>query len=94
MKAFRAGKLWLLVCTDLMARGVDFKGHFFTESSELTLSMPRSGLLLLGILLGVHLHEVGSCRPRVSAQRERLAGVETVPWREGLGLSLDLFQAS
>lgn len=26
VKAFRAGKLWVLVCTDLMARGVDFKG--------------------------------------------------------------------
>ncbi|CAE7240420.1 ddx52, partial [Symbiodinium pilosum] len=26
VKAFRAGKLWVLICTDLMARGVDFKG--------------------------------------------------------------------
>merc|ERR1711939_78168 len=24
--AFRAGKIWVLICTDLMARGVDFKG--------------------------------------------------------------------
>merc|ERR1719408_334896 len=26
VKAFRAGKIWVLICTDLMARGVDFKG--------------------------------------------------------------------
>jgi len=26
IKAFRAGKIWVLICTDLMARGVDFKG--------------------------------------------------------------------
>merc|ERR1719378_695713 len=26
IKAFRAGKIWMLICTDLMARGVDFKG--------------------------------------------------------------------
>eukprot|EP00933_Yihiella_yeosuensis_P056918 TRINITY_DN5637_c0_g1_i2.p1 TRINITY_DN5637_c0_g1~~TRINITY_DN5637_c0_g1_i2.p1 ORF type:complete len:562 (-),score=141.04 TRINITY_DN5637_c0_g1_i2:304-1989(-) len=24
--AFRSGKIWMLICTDLMARGVDFKG--------------------------------------------------------------------
>mmetsp|Transcript_110881 Transcript_110881/g.357965 ORF Transcript_110881/g.357965 Transcript_110881/m.357965 type:complete len:563 (-) Transcript_110881:125-1813(-) len=26
VKAFRLGKIWMLICTDLMARGVDFKG--------------------------------------------------------------------
>merc|ERR1719356_1524031 len=26
VKAFREGKIWMLICTDLMARGVDFKG--------------------------------------------------------------------
>jgi len=26
IKAFRAGKIWVLICTDLMGRGVDFKG--------------------------------------------------------------------
>jgi len=26
IEAFRAGKIWMLICTDLMARGVDFKG--------------------------------------------------------------------
>eukprot|EP00929_Paragymnodinium_shiwhaense_P038424 TRINITY_DN20295_c0_g1_i1.p1 TRINITY_DN20295_c0_g1~~TRINITY_DN20295_c0_g1_i1.p1 ORF type:complete len:587 (-),score=181.21 TRINITY_DN20295_c0_g1_i1:90-1850(-) len=26
IKAFRAGKIWMMICTDLMARGVDFKG--------------------------------------------------------------------
>merc|ERR1711988_1744299 len=26
IKAFRAGQVWVLICTDLMARGVDFKG--------------------------------------------------------------------
>eukprot|EP00928_Gymnodinium_smaydae_P090373 TRINITY_DN7418_c0_g3_i1.p1 TRINITY_DN7418_c0_g3~~TRINITY_DN7418_c0_g3_i1.p1 ORF type:complete len:603 (-),score=150.44 TRINITY_DN7418_c0_g3_i1:164-1972(-) len=26
IKAFRSGKIWMLICTDLMARGVDFKG--------------------------------------------------------------------
>lgn len=26
VKAFRTGKIWMLICTDLMARGVDFKG--------------------------------------------------------------------
>merc|ERR1712232_1496528 len=26
VRAFRAGKIWMLICTDLMARGVDFKG--------------------------------------------------------------------
>jgi ATP-dependent RNA helicase DDX52/ROK1 len=23
---FRIGKIWVLICTDLMARGIDFKG--------------------------------------------------------------------
>lgn len=26
VKAFRTGKIWMLICTDLMARGIDFKG--------------------------------------------------------------------
>ena len=26
MSKFREGKLWALICTDLMARGIDFKG--------------------------------------------------------------------
>ena len=26
VEAFRAGKIWILICTDLMGRGVDFKG--------------------------------------------------------------------
>ncbi|KAK9891346.1 hypothetical protein WA026_014586 [Henosepilachna vigintioctopunctata] len=26
VKAFREGKIWVLICTELMARGVDFKG--------------------------------------------------------------------
>jgi len=26
IKGFRAGKIWVLICTDLMARGVDFRG--------------------------------------------------------------------
>jgi ATP-dependent RNA helicase DDX52/ROK1 len=26
VKAFRAGKIWVLICTDLMGRGIDFKG--------------------------------------------------------------------
>lgn len=26
MKGFRSGKIWVLICTDLMGRGVDFKG--------------------------------------------------------------------
>merc|ERR1712070_338790 len=26
VKAFRVGKIWMLICTDLMARGIDFKG--------------------------------------------------------------------
>ena len=25
MKEFRLGKIWVLICTDLMSRGVDFK---------------------------------------------------------------------
>lgn len=25
IKQFRMGKIWILVCTDLMARGIDFK---------------------------------------------------------------------
>lgn len=25
MKDFRLGKIWVLICTDLMSRGVDFK---------------------------------------------------------------------
>ena len=24
--AFREGKIWILICTELMARGIDFKG--------------------------------------------------------------------
>lgn len=26
MKKFREGKIWFLICTELMARGIDFKG--------------------------------------------------------------------
>ncbi|XP_064391841.1 probable ATP-dependent RNA helicase DDX52 [Halichondria panicea] len=26
VKAFRAGKIWVLICTDLLGRGIDFKG--------------------------------------------------------------------
>lgn len=26
VKSFREGKTWILICTDLMARGIDFKG--------------------------------------------------------------------
>lgn len=26
MKAFREGKIWVLICTELMGRGIDFKG--------------------------------------------------------------------
>merc|ERR1712176_72651 len=26
VKAFREGKTWMLICTDVMARGIDFKG--------------------------------------------------------------------
>eukprot|EP00455_Lapot_gusevi_P039404 TRINITY_DN4417_c0_g1_i10.p1 TRINITY_DN4417_c0_g1~~TRINITY_DN4417_c0_g1_i10.p1 ORF type:complete len:284 (+),score=61.09 TRINITY_DN4417_c0_g1_i10:244-1095(+) len=26
IKSFRSGKIWMLICTDLMARGIDFKG--------------------------------------------------------------------
>ena len=34
VKAFRAGKLWVLICTDLMARGVDFKGQNLPDFRE------------------------------------------------------------
>lgn len=26
MKGFRSGKVWVLICTELMGRGIDFKG--------------------------------------------------------------------
>ena len=26
IKRFRTGEIWVLICTDLMARGIDFKG--------------------------------------------------------------------
>lgn len=26
VKAFRQGKVWVLICTELMGRGIDFKG--------------------------------------------------------------------
>lgn len=26
MRNFRSGDIWVLICTDLMARGIDFKG--------------------------------------------------------------------
>ena len=26
MKCFRAGQIWVLICTELMGRGIDFKG--------------------------------------------------------------------
>jgi len=26
IQRFRAGEIWVLICTDLMARGIDFKG--------------------------------------------------------------------
>jgi ATP-dependent RNA helicase DDX52/ROK1 len=29
IKNFRLGKIWMLICTDLMARGIDFKGVNF-----------------------------------------------------------------
>ena len=26
VKCFRSGKIWILICTELMGRGIDFKG--------------------------------------------------------------------
>lgn len=26
MRSFREGRIWVLICTELMARGIDFKG--------------------------------------------------------------------
>ena len=26
MRSFREGKIWVLICTELMGRGIDFKG--------------------------------------------------------------------
>ena len=26
VKCFRSGKIWILICTELMGRGMDFKG--------------------------------------------------------------------
>lgn len=26
MRCFREGKIWVLICTELMSRGIDFKG--------------------------------------------------------------------
>lgn len=34
VKQFRAGKVWVLICTDLVARGIDFK---VVDALEMTL---------------------------------------------------------
>lgn len=47
MKKFRVGDIWVLVCTDLMARGIDFK----TVNSVLNFDFPTS--------LVSYIHRVG-----------------------------------
>jgi ATP-dependent RNA helicase DDX52/ROK1 len=38
MKRFRRGDIWVLICTDLMARGIDFKGVQMVINYDLPLS--------------------------------------------------------
>ena len=47
MKKFRLGEIWVLVCTDLMARGIDFK----TVNSVINFDFPTS--------LVSYIHRVG-----------------------------------
>jgi len=47
VEAFRTGKVWVLICTDLMARGVDFKGVQLVVNYD----MPQSA--------ATYIHRVG-----------------------------------
>lgn len=47
MKQFRLGEIWILICTDLMSRGIDFK----TVNSVLNFDFPTS--------LVSYIHRVG-----------------------------------
>ena len=47
MQKFRLGEIWVLICTDLMARGIDFK----TVNSVLNFDFPTS--------LVSYIHRVG-----------------------------------
>eukprot|EP00388_Colpodella_angusta_P016010 GDKJ01039684.1.p1 GENE.GDKJ01039684.1~~GDKJ01039684.1.p1 ORF type:complete len:549 (-),score=150.10 GDKJ01039684.1:59-1510(-) len=47
IQSFREGKIWFLICTDLMARGVDFKG----VKTVLNYDMPQSS--------ATYIHRVG-----------------------------------
>ena len=33
IRRFRTGDIWVLICTDLMARGIDFKGNKYNHQS-------------------------------------------------------------
>ena len=47
MKKFRVGQIWMLICTDLMSRGIDFK----TVNSVVNFDFPTS--------LVSYIHRVG-----------------------------------
>jgi len=60
VKAFRTGKIWMLICTDLMARGVDFKGvetvinyDFLSHRAPTFIESVAQGVL---VDLAPHLH--------------------------------------
>ena len=43
IEQFRSGAIWVLICTDLMARGIDFKGVNLVRPPELCWSVLSSG---------------------------------------------------
>lgn len=49
MQKFRLGEIWVLICTDLMSRGIDFK----TVNAVLNFDFPTS--------LTAYIHRVGRC---------------------------------
>ena len=81
MKGFRSGKIWVLICTELMGRGIDFKGvsvvvnyDFPTSAISYIHRIGRhiSPLLKELVILDMLVHNVTSFSSRRSEVHGRL----------------------
>jgi hypothetical protein len=69
IKNFRIGKIWMLICTDLMARGIDFKGVNFVLNFDFPQSVV-SYIHRIGTMGVRQLCMNGASKERVERMRE------------------------
>ena len=58
IKSFRAGKIWILICTELMGRGIDFKG----VNLVLNYDFPNSAISYIHRIGQLLIWLIGGCR--------------------------------